>query len=104
MQVQPLFGNLRGRGIAFSSNTSTPRAAAGSLVAYVDRELGGHPQIKTHFWATTYMRIVTDPNTLTTYLYDERRYWHASGGNPGADNPNKPDNHSERLVSTFTYP
>jgi hypothetical protein len=83
---------------------ATPQAAfLAALVQFVDRELGGHPKMPTHFWATTYMRIVTDPNTLTTYLYDARRYWHATGG-LGEENPNKPYNHSERLVSTFTYP
>ena len=47
------------------------------------------------------MRIVTDPNTLTTYAYEVRRYWHASGG---ALESAQPENHFERLVSTFTYP
>jgi hypothetical protein len=84
---------------------ATPEAASVAyLLNFVDRELGRNPLIKTHFWATTYMRIVTDPNTLTTYLYDERRYWHASGVNLGVNDFGNPDNHSERLVSTFTYP
>jgi len=83
---------------------ATPQAASLTfLLGYVNRELG--PRImQTHFWATTYMRIVTDPNTLTTYVYDERRYWHAAGGSLAAHNSDKPDNHFERLVSTFTYP
>jgi len=44
---------------------------------------------------------VTDPNTLTTYVYDVRRYWHASGGALESD---KPENHFEKLVATFTSP
>jgi hypothetical protein len=72
-----------------------------ALMQYVDRALPGHRKVRFHYWFTTYMRIVTDPNTLTTYVYDARRYWHASGDTLDTD---KPDNHSERLVSTFTYP
>jgi hypothetical protein len=47
------------------------------------------------------MRIVTDPNTLTPYVYDVRRYWHIAGDNRGIV---PPYNQVERLVSTFTYP
>jgi hypothetical protein len=35
------------------------------------------------------------------YVYDVRRYWRAAGGALESD---KPEYHSERLVSTFTYP
>ena len=71
------------------------------LLNYANRRLTFHRESRSNYWSTTDMRIVTDPNTLTTYVYDVRRYWHASGGALESD---KPENHSERLVSTFTYP
>ncbi len=72
-----------------------------AVMKLVERTLAGQRKIRPHYWSATYMRIVTDPNTLTTYVYDARRYWHASGASSETDTP---DNHSERLVSTFTYP
>jgi hypothetical protein len=81
---------------------ATPQAESlADLIDYADRKLSGPHKVQVHYWTTTYMRIVTDPNTLTTYVYDTRRYWHASGNSEGSD---KPEDHSERLVSTFTYP
>jgi hypothetical protein len=71
------------------------------MLNYVNRALTFHHRARTHYWSTTYMRIVTDPSTLTTYSYDVRRYWHASGNTLESD---RPQNHFERLVSTFTYP
>jgi tetratricopeptide (TPR) repeat protein len=53
-----------------------------------------------HYWSTTYLRIVTDPATLRTYVSDARRYWYLSNG--GAD-PDGAENVSERTVSTFAY-
>jgi tetratricopeptide (TPR) repeat protein len=53
-----------------------------------------------HYWSTSYLRIVTDPNTLMTYASDARRYWYASAGS--AD-PNGAITASESIVSTFVY-
>jgi hypothetical protein len=81
---------------------ATPQAdAIAQLLSVVRQRLGGHPAAQPRFWSTIYMRIVTDPVTLTPYVYDERRFWHIGGDNPGKD---KPENQAERLVSTFTYP
>jgi hypothetical protein len=52
------------------------------------------------YWSTSYLRIVTDPNTLMTYATDARRYWYASAG--GAD-PNAAMTASENIVTTFVY-
>jgi len=71
------------------------------LLNYANRRLTFRRESHSNYWSTTDMRIVTDPNTLETYVYDVRRYWHGSGGALVSD---KPENHSERLVSTFTYP
>jgi hypothetical protein len=71
------------------------------LLNYANRRLTFHRQSRSNYWSTTDMRIVTDPSTLETYVYDVRRYWHGSGGALDSD---KPENHSERLVWTFTYP
>jgi tetratricopeptide (TPR) repeat protein len=80
--------------------TPQPDAIA-QLLSVVRQRLGGHPAAQPRFWSTIYMRIVTDPVTLTPYVYDERRFWHIGGDNPGQG---KPENRAERLVSTFTYP
>jgi len=72
-----------------------------ALIQYVDRSLRGDRKVRFHYWSSTYMRIVADPNTLTTYVYEARRYWHASGDTLDHE---PPDNDSETLVSTFTYP
>jgi tetratricopeptide (TPR) repeat protein len=53
-----------------------------------------------HYWSTSYLRIVTDPNTLMTYASDARRYWYLSAG--GAD-PNGAITASESIVSKFKY-
>jgi tetratricopeptide (TPR) repeat protein len=53
-----------------------------------------------HYWSTSYLRIVTDPNTLMTYATDARRYWYVSAGS--AD-PNGATTASETIVSTFVY-
>jgi hypothetical protein len=72
-----------------------------ALMGVVNQHLAGYPMVQARFWSTTYMRIVTDPDTLTPYVYDERRYWHLSNGLRESD---KRANQSERLVSTLTYP
>jgi hypothetical protein len=71
------------------------------MLNYANRALTFHHRVRCHYWSTTYIRIVTDPGTLTTYAYDVRRYWHASGDTLESD---RPQNHFARLVSTFTYP
>jgi tetratricopeptide (TPR) repeat protein len=53
-----------------------------------------------HYWSTSYLRIVTDPNTLMTYATDARRYWYVSAGS--AD-PNRATTASESIVTTFAY-
>ena len=53
-----------------------------------------------HYWATSYLRIVTDPNTLMTHASDARRYWYSSAG--GTD-PNSEVTASESVLTTFTY-
>ncbi|MGC1524038.1 MAG: hypothetical protein WA803_21040 [Steroidobacteraceae bacterium] len=53
-----------------------------------------------HYWSTSYLRIVTDPNTLMTYASDARRYWYASAG--GTD-PNNEVTASESVLTTFVY-
>ena len=53
-----------------------------------------------HYWSTSYLRIVTDPNSLLTYASEARRYWYVSAGN--AD-PNEAMAAFENIVSTFTY-
>jgi hypothetical protein len=81
---------------------ATPQAdAITQLLNVVRQDLGGRRVTQPRFWSTIYMRIVTDPLTLTPYVYDERRFWHIGGDDPGKD---KAENRAERLVSTFTYP
>jgi tetratricopeptide (TPR) repeat protein len=59
------------------------------------------PQGRTvHYWSTSYLRIVTDPNTLMTYASDARRYWYMSAGS--AD-PDSAMTASESIVTTFVY-
>lgn len=53
-----------------------------------------------HYWGSTYLRIVTDPNTLMTYVRDARRYWYVSLGD---SDPKSVENKSERIVATSTY-
>ena len=53
-----------------------------------------------HYWSATYARIVMDPATLGTRVYDVHRYWHLS--NTKAVNE-RFENRSERIVTTFTY-
>jgi tetratricopeptide (TPR) repeat protein len=81
---------------------ATPDAKRVSeMLNYLNRRLTFHRRSRSNYWSATDMRIVTDPNTLETYVYDVRRYWHGTGGVLDSD---KPENHSERLVWTFTYP
>jgi hypothetical protein len=81
---------------------ATPQAdALDQLLSAVKKQLGGRPVAKPQFWSTTYMRIVTDPNTLSPYVYEERRFWHIGGDD---SIKGKLQNQAERLVSTFTYP
>jgi len=52
-----------------------------------------------HYWATTLVRIVMDPATLSTRVYDVRRYWHVSDSKAVHE---RLENRSERIVTTFT--
>ena len=56
---------------------------------------------KAHLWSETYMRIVTDPNTLMTRSRDVRHYWHVAYD--GAD-LNEIANQSERIRVTQSIP
>lgn len=53
-----------------------------------------------HYWAATYVRLVTDPATLATQEYDIRRYWHFSDSKAVTG---RVENASERIVTTFAY-
>ena len=53
-----------------------------------------------HYWSATYIRIVTDPETLGTRVYDVRRYWHVSDAKATNE---RVENRSEHIVTTFTY-
>jgi hypothetical protein len=57
-----------------------------------------------HYAAATTVRIVTDPKTLTPYVFDVRRYWYLSGANDSDDPWNQEEViESERTVRTVTY-
>ena len=56
---------------------------------------------RMHYWAATYIRIVTDPETLATRVYDVRNYWHLSDKKAVDEGM---ENRSERIVTTFAYP
>ncbi len=63
------------------------------------------PEHPLHYSAATTWRIVTDPKTLTPFVFDERCYWYLS---MGASNPDGSANgqeviESQRTVRTFTY-
>lgn len=77
---------------------TTPQAdAVSDLVEAMDT----HYKVKAHYWSSTYMRIVTEPNTLMIHVRDVRQYWHTSfDGVPG---PEGIQNESERVVTTSDY-
>jgi hypothetical protein len=58
------------------------------------------PPDTLHYTSATYVRLVTDPNTLLPYLRETRRYWYLSVG----DTPGNAWLESERLVSSVHYP
>lgn len=64
---------------------------------------GSVTPLSTHvrYWAATYIRIVTDPETLDTRVYDVRRYWHVSDKKAVQE---RFQNRSERIVTTLSYP
>jgi len=70
------------------------------LLEQMGRELRLPRGQDIHYWSTSYLRIVTDPNTLMTYASDARRYWYLSAGS--AD-PNGTITASENIVTTFVY-
>ncbi len=92
------------------TDTATERRCV-ELVVHATPELerlgkvleGLNRQYRTnlHYWSTMYMRIVTEPGTLTTHSYEVRRYWHAA--DPVVQGA-KLENHFQRLVATFSYP
>ena len=57
-------------------------------------------QAPVHYWATTYIRLVTDPETLAVREYEVRRYWHISDKKAVKE---RAANSSERILTTFTY-
>ena len=58
-------------------------------------------QERLHYWSATYIRIVTDPETLAIRVYDVRRYWHVSDKKATRE---PMENRFERVVTTFDYP
>jgi hypothetical protein len=53
-----------------------------------------------HYWSTTDIRLVTNPDTLSSYLCDKRQYWYAAfNGTEKGD----PVIESERTVLTSAY-
>jgi len=77
---------------------ATPQAdAVSDLVEAMD----AHYKVKAHYWSSTYMRIVTDPNTLMIHVRDVRQFWHTSFD--GVAGPDAIQNESQRLVATSEY-
>jgi hypothetical protein len=77
---------------------ATPQAdAVSDLVEAMD----AHYKVKAHYWSSTYMRIVTDPNTLLIRVRDMRQYWHTSL--EGVAGPDGIQNASQRLLATSDY-
>jgi hypothetical protein len=60
-----------------------------------------HVGARVHYWSATYIRIVTDPETLGARVYDVRRYWHVSDNKAVRE---REEDRSERIVTTFAYP
>jgi hypothetical protein len=58
------------------------------------------PAQRLHYSSATYLRIVTDPDTLLPYGLDTRRYGYLSVGERG---PNSEQIESEKTVSLSTY-
>jgi len=58
-------------------------------------------QERLHYWSASYIRIVTDPETLAVRVYDVRRYWHISDKKATQE---PVANRFERVVTTFDYP
>jgi len=77
---------------------ATPQA---DVVSDVVEAMDAHYKVKTHYWSSTYMRIVTDPNTLLIRVRDVRQHWHTAFD--GVDGPGGIQNESERLVVTSDY-
>jgi hypothetical protein len=75
-----------------------------NLLEELIQRLAGPRRLKhgqtVHYWSASYLRIVTDPATLRTYVSDARRYWYLSNGNV---DPQGTENVSERVISTFAY-
>lgn len=56
---------------------------------------------RMRYWSSTYIRLVTDPQNLTPYCLDVRRYWHLNG-RPFPFR-GETDSGMERVVTTYTY-
>jgi hypothetical protein len=77
----------------------TPQAdALNEWLKQVRRELHLSPGLK--YWSATYLRIVTDPATLTPYVLETRRHWYVGDG----ATPRDGESVSERTVLRFNYP
>jgi hypothetical protein len=63
------------------------------------------PDRPLHYSAATTWRIVTDPKTLTPYVFDERCYWYLSMGASDPDNLSNEQEviESQRTVRSVTY-
>ncbi|HEY6454202.1 MAG TPA: hypothetical protein VIY90_02865 [Steroidobacteraceae bacterium] len=79
------------------------RPETDALAAALDAmEEADHP---LHYSAATTWRIVTDPKTLTPYVFDERRYWYLSMGasGPASSSNGQEVIESEHSVRTASY-
>jgi hypothetical protein len=72
----------------------------GTLLEQMTHDFRLPPGRAVHYWSTSYLRIVTEPNTLRTYATDARRYWYLSAG---SGDPNGAITASVSIVSTFMY-
>jgi hypothetical protein len=63
------------------------------------------PDRPLHYTAATTWRIVTDPRTLTPYVFDERCYWYMSLGASDPDHSSTEAEviESQRTLRTITY-
>jgi hypothetical protein len=81
---------------------ASPQAeAVSSLMDTFDYPFVKPNDARVHYWSATYIRIVTDPETLATRVYDVRRYWHISDKKAVHE---RVEDRSERIVTTFAYP
>ena len=80
---------------------ATPQAQAlGEFNASWGRAMKLPHGEEAHYWSATYMRIVTDPNTLMTSVRDVRNYWHTSHEGAVLE---EIGNQADRIMTTSIY-